>query len=243
MKSKGATLQQAERLNVDIQSLEIVRDNLEKEIHDLHYAKANLQNQLSQAQKEVREIGARKQLEMNRTIEANRMLNEQRETKLYNLEKNLEVIQRQLNDREAAVSARELKVADLEHRKDVLRLESLEVEKLKNQAKQELVQAEAKMAEVESQLSVVRSIQEDAHSKLREAKKYRDEVLNTEFRNQETSKQLALQARVVEQASEALAQKMNLPLVSPTREPAQVSQEPPKRGPGRPRKEDSKDAE
>ena len=248
MSTKGAS---QETVVADINALKLVRESLENEIRDLHIAKANLSNQQNQLRKELHEATLRKNVETNRLNDASEKDRVARETRLYNLEKNLEVIQRQLSDREVTVAGREGKVYDAELRASVLKQEALAVEKMKLQAKEELQAVQNRAVEVDAQIAIATSLQEDANAKLRKAQEYRDSVIALEARLIDKELELKLREKSVGLATEALAPKLSAlkhEEVTPVAEPiASISAHPPanlsapipppvKRKPGRPKK-------
>lgn len=242
---KGTTVEAVERMNVDIEALKSVRDQLQDEIQAMHRAKAILANERNMIDKDIREGKLRKEVEIRRANEVNDLTLLKREQKVYNMEKNLEVIQRQLGDREATVSDREKRVFNLEQKGEQLKQESLQVRQLKAQAQQEFQQASLERETVASKIAIAREVQEDAASKLRLAQEYRDSVVNLDARLQSKEQELALRERTLSNAEEIFSRKLVVPQATATEVKADeipiqaVSQAPtlsPPKKRGRPRK-------
>ena len=214
-----------QEFQVDIQSLKLIRDGLQEEIKNLHYARTNLTNQVNGINKQIGDLNTLHKIASIRQADVRKEEDIRRETRLYNLEKNLEVVQRQLGDRDQAITARESRVSDLEHQADVMRLESLEIEKMKIQLKREMAALETSRYEVENRIAIAKSHEENATSKLKEAKRYRDEMIMTDIRVQDQMKALVLKERSVAQATEALEKQITgtvTPSVEPVAEPIAV---------------------
>ncbi len=205
---KAATLEQADSLNVDIQSLQLVRDSVRDEIHNLHGSRVTLQGSVESLRKDIREMEIRKKIELTKQNSEFHKEMETKRAKLYLLEKNLEVIQTHLSDRERSVASREKKVADLEQKKIELYSQSLIVERLRIQVKRESDELQAEKTSVSSRVAIATKNQADAHLRLAEAKKHRDSVINREIGLNDRVQVVLQRERTVDQAVAALEPKL-----------------------------------
>ena len=198
-----------DRVQQEIRSLNLIKDSMQNEINNLHSTRVNLSNQLSQIRKEIDESGVRMRILNLRNEESRKQDEAKRENRLYNLEKNMEVLRRQISDREKVVAEREAKCVDLEQRVDLLKMEHLELEKLKIKMKKEEMVLNNRKLEVEGRVSLAKDHEENARANEKKAKEYRDQVINMEIRIQDQTKNLLFREKNLQMAQEAFEKSLS----------------------------------